>query len=326
MTHRTTTCTSQAPARARATVLLSLLLPACGDTGMTPPPALVEFNTGNLDLIAQTALDAALGLGRVIGPIAGVLRPPGQDGAGGDLRSLILHQLMSLPGVSGALPATSTVTRPGPDGGSVTYTWDDADDDTRISTGDTYAMTFVGYAQGGVTLSGLATVDHLFVQGRPADAGTTWMLTARIAVQNLLVAPGPETHVLTGSTDIVLENRLTVLLLTIRLHADFAAGDSTLLPGNITISNRFTDTTTWQWGEGSVTHPDLTGTVAYTTRGPFQGFDSVPFPNAGVLEVPGRNGAKMTITAMPDFAHLRVETDLDGDGTVDDTRTISWGG
>jgi len=305
--------------------MVSLLLAACGGPGMTPPPPLVEITAGNIDLVAQTALEAALGLGRVIGPIAGVLRPTGQAaGLGVDL--LILHQLMHLPGAGGALPATSTVTLPGPDGGSVTYTWDDADSDQHISTGDTYAMTFVDYAQGGITLSGLATIDHLFVQGSPGDPDTTWKLTARIAVQNLLVAPGAETNVFTGSTSVVLENRLTVLLLTIRLDAEFAAGDATLLPGNITISNRFTDSTTWQLGEGSVTHPDLVGTVAYTTRGPFQGFDSVPFPNAGVLEVAGSHGARMIIYAQPDFAHLRVDTDLDGDGTIDDSRAISWGG
>jgi hypothetical protein len=65
------------------------------------------------------------------------------------------------------------------------------------------------------------------------------------------------------------------------------------------------------------------GTVRYVTKEPFRGYTFDPFPTAGELEIAGSGGAKITVTVV-DGVTVTLETDVDGDGTVDDTRTVNW--
>ena len=308
----------------RPLTLLFLLALSCSDSSAPPPPPLVQMEVANLDLIAHTALHASIGLATVLGPVTGVVQKT-ESGLDGGFARLLLHRLLLSTAGGGTLLAVNTVTVPGPEGGSVTFDWDDRDDDGHVSTGDTFAMTFAGYGENGAVLDGMATFDQLAVQGRPDLADSNWMLTGTVSFADLVVATPNTSVVWRAAIPVYVERRLTVLLLQVLLPADVQAGDATLLAGSDMAFEHFTDETTWLAGHGWVAHAALPGVVQYQNLVPWQGFFGVPFPLTGALEVRGLNHARMTITAI-DSVQVRVQTDLDGNGTIDDTRTIPWDG
>lgn len=303
--------TTTSAARRCLHVCWPLLLLGCDNTSTQVRLPPVQIDATNIELVAQIAIDAALELGRVIGPGLAVLRNGLTTEAARD------------PGHP--LPAVNTGALPGPGGGTVTYSWDDRDDSQAASTGDSYALTFDDYVDTGVTLSGGMTVDHFTLFGELEDPDTNWRASARIGLVNLQATAGNTSRVLNGLVSVDLENRLTVLLLTVRQDGDVTMGDATLLPGNHNVANQFADDTRYELGSGTVQHPAIAGSLAYTTITPFQGSTLDTFPSSGALYVPGAGGALMVITAV-DNTQLLIQTDFNGDGHTDDQRTIPWGG
>lgn len=316
--------TFSAACRVMPAVWSLLLLAACDNTSTQQALPPVQIEAGNIDLVAQTAIDAALELGRVIGPGLAVLR-------GGLTAEAVLDPMSAASRFSARLraghplPAVNTGSRPGPGGGQVDYTWDDHDDSLAASTGDSYALTFSDYVDTGVTLTGGMTVDHFTLFGELENPDTNWRASARVGLVNLAATAGNTTRVLNGVVSVDFENRLTVLLLTVRQDGDVTMGDATLLPGNLNVANQFTDDTRYELGSGTVQHPAFAGSLAYTTITPFQGATFDTFPSSGALYIPGAGGARMLITAV-DNTQLLIQTDLNGDGITDDTRNIPWGG
>ena len=73
---------------------------------------------------------------------------------------------------------------------------------------------------------------------------------------------------------------------------------------------------------GTVNSTALSGSVTYTTTVTFQGAGG-GYPFAGEMLLTGANGATIRLIAL-DETNVRIETDTDGDGVVDDTEDTTW--
>ena len=73
---------------------------------------------------------------------------------------------------------------------------------------------------------------------------------------------------------------------------------------------------------GTVDSSQLGGIISYTTTVTFQGAGA-GYPFAGELLISGADGGTIRLIAL-DATNVRVETDTDGDGTVDDTEDTTW--
>jgi len=73
---------------------------------------------------------------------------------------------------------------------------------------------------------------------------------------------------------------------------------------------------------GTIRDNVLGGTVNFSTPTPLTGMGT-DIPTAGVVLIEGSDGSKITITVMG--VDVLVETDVDGDGTPEDSFTTTWG-
>lgn len=73
---------------------------------------------------------------------------------------------------------------------------------------------------------------------------------------------------------------------------------------------------------GTVDSSQLTGIISFTTPVTFQGAGA-GYPFAGELLITGADGGTIRLIAL-DATNVRIETDTNGDGTVDDTEDTTW--
>ena len=73
---------------------------------------------------------------------------------------------------------------------------------------------------------------------------------------------------------------------------------------------------------GTVDSSQLSGSITYTTPVTFQG-SGEGYPFAGELLITGAGGATIRLVTL-DAINVRIETDTDGDGTVDATEDTTW--
>lgn len=75
-------------------------------------------------------------------------------------------------------------------------------------------------------------------------------------------------------------------------------------------------------GSGTVDSFQLAGAISYTTPVTFQGAGA-DYPFAGELLITGADGGTIRLIAL-DATNVRIETDTNGDGTVDDSEDTTW--
>jgi hypothetical protein len=73
---------------------------------------------------------------------------------------------------------------------------------------------------------------------------------------------------------------------------------------------------------GTVDSSELGGIISYSTAVTFQGAGG-DYPFAGQMLIEGADGATIRLIAL-DAINVRIETDTDGDGTVDFTENTTW--
>jgi hypothetical protein len=104
------------------------------------------------------------------------------------------------------------------DTGEVTTTWNDADDNLQVSTGDTFDTQFdMCFLQDpGVTFDGISTIDNLVVAGDPVNQIVPWSLAATFAYVDLTVTDADDTVIINGDLDL-----------------DFSSDDNIVLNGTV---------------------------------------------------------------------------------------------
>jgi hypothetical protein len=72
---------------------------------------------------------------------------------------------------------------------------------------------------------------------------------------------------------------------------------------------------------GTLDASELPGTIEYSTPVTFEGFDD-NYPHTGELLVTGEDSSARLVTL--DEVDVRIDVDLDGDGTVDTSIASTW--
>jgi len=286
---------------------VSMLLVACngGDHPVAPIPT-TQITAANAVAVASAAVRASLGLADVAGIAARVMTAvPAGLGAGT------------------ALPGTIMVTIPGAQGGEALRTLDDRDDDQRVSTGDGMTIDFMAFGEAGLVLDGVVSVQDLVVQGDLVES-LNWIVRTRLDFIDLVVtsSSGPET--LNGSLWCTREKRDTVFTLELDADQVFDVDGNVLAAGTTLAYPEFRlDGTFAQFGAGAVESEAIGGVVLFEVKVPFMGFQVVPNPNVGELEVRGADGSMLTVRAV-DFDNAEIAVDADGDGVAEQTIPIAW--
>jgi hypothetical protein len=222
-----------------------------------------------------------------------------------------------------ALPGIVMVTIPGAEGGEALRTLDDRDDDQSVSTGDGMTIDFMAFGEAGLVLDGVVSVHELVVQGDLVES-LNWIVQTRLDFTDLMVTSSSGTETLNGSLLCTREKRDTVFTLDLDVAGGFDVAGNELTPGATLSYPEFRlDGTFAQFGAGAVESEAIGGLVEFEVKVPFTGFQVVPNPNVGELEVRGADGSMLTVRAV-DFFNVEIDVDADGDGQAEQTIPVEW--
>ncbi|HEX6813953.1 MAG TPA: hypothetical protein VF384_20185 [Planctomycetota bacterium] len=282
----------------RTTLLCVSLLAACNvdDHAPAPPMPTVPITSANAVLVARAAVGASLGLADVAGIAVAVIT---------------------------ATPPEPTSTIPGSGGGEVVRTWDDRDENARVSTGDLFVLRFTGFGEDGLVLDGEMSFDSLVVDGDLVN-GLSWLLDARLHFDDVAVDSAAGTTTLRGPLWCSREKRATVMTLDLEPAEGLAVDGGEVAAGTpFAYHDYVLDFTFAQYGAGAVASDVIGGLVEFETKVPFTGIQVLPDPSVGELEVRGASGSRLTIRAV-DSVDVELLLDADGDGTAEQTIPLAW--
>jgi hypothetical protein len=213
------------------------------------------------------------------------------------------------------------------DTGEANVTWNDADNDLMISTGDTFDIVFdmCFFADTGTTLDGATSLTNMVVTGDPFNQIAPWGLALTFGFDNLSGTDSAGTVVIDGDLDFDASSDDNVVV-----NLSIAAASLTAQQSDI--SETLTDYVLTQTldlnaltqvisGNGTFTSTLLEGNVALETLQDFVviGDDN---PSAGQMLI--RDSGSSVLVTVLDNINVQLEIDLDLDGTIDETIVVTW--
>ena len=209
--------------------------------------------------------------------------------------------------------------------GTVTLSGNLASPDT-LTPGDTITARFADCDDGeGEVINGLMTMSVTSFQG-DLFAGLMEVGLA-MTFQNLTVTEGSDVYAADGDLDMRMDTRAYPLS-----TYDMSSSSLTVSDGSDTLAvqdfflSAETDETAQPLAytlssSGRIALPGQ-GTVSYGSVQPFTGFGDNA-PDTGVMSIEGAMGTSITATVLSNV-QVQLEMDYDGNGTVDETRTVTW--
>lgn len=297
-----------------------LLLSSCGGSGgggvvVTPPPV----NSATLPITAANAQDITA---NVLGAITSTI----------DIIEIV--DLIGVPAVGGTTPGPANLAVSDIfeevvpcDTGEATITWNDADNDLVISTGDTFDIVFAlcFSADSDTTLDGGTSLSNLVVVGDPFNQIAPWQLATTIGLDNLSGTDSTGTAILDGdlNLDLSSDNNVVVNLaigtdsLTVQQSGITETLSDYVLTQTLDL-NTFTQLISTN---GTLTSTLLEGSVTFETLQDFMliGDDN---PSAGQLLI-SDNSSSVLVTVV-DNINVQLDVDFDLDGMIDQTIVVSW--
>lgn len=220
-------------------------------------------------------------------------------------------------------PGVIVQTLSGPQGGEGVFTWMDRDGDTRYSSGDSFAISFAAYVDGGLDLTGSIVFDGVATVG-DVLAGFAWTITARIDFVSLRVVGAAFETTVNGSMLFEREKRATVTLLTLVADGDIAYGGRILQAGSMLARNEYLiDFSMALFADATIEDLVLGGVLRFSTHTPLTGVQSMPDPWAGSLRVEGGHSSVMDVAAV-DLFNAELKVDLEGDEVIDVVVPVEW--
>jgi hypothetical protein len=213
------------------------------------------------------------------------------------------------------------------DTGTMTMTWDDADDNLEVSTGDSFATEFVMcfLQDPGVTLDGSSTIDNLVVTGDPANQVVPWRLAATFGFVDLTATDAVDTVTIDGDLEfdmgsddnIIIDASVGSALLTVVANSSSESLSDYLLTQVIDV-NALTQTIN---AGGTFSSDILQGSVTFTTLEDFvvMGDDN---PSSGRMLI--SDGSSSVLVIVIDNLNVQLDIDLNLDGTIDQTIMVTW--
>jgi hypothetical protein len=213
------------------------------------------------------------------------------------------------------------------DTGDVTVTWNDADDNFTISTGDTFDAVFdmCFLADSGSTLDGATSLSNIVVIGDPIYEIAPWRLAMSFNFDNLSGTDSSGTATIDGDLDLEMSSDDNVVVNlsigTALLTAQQAGINETLSDYVLTQTFDLNTLTQVINSDGILTSTLLEGSVTFETLQDFViiGDDN---PSSGQLLI-SDNNSSVLVTVLDNMS-VQLEIDLTRDGTIDETIFVTW--
>lgn len=333
---------------------LAIFLGACGGGGddgspsartpNTPPAGSAAITTDNAVTVMRGASQSmmaihmlgGLGGGVVSGAASGRSDAPrtmAAEVAAETIRQLAASQndpRVALTGMQTAPRALRTLDPVNcPDGGTITRSWDDVNNDNRVNSGDTFTFAFDNCVRGMMTRTGSIAVSNFTLTGDPVVNPTQpWRFTGELALRDVAVT-GDEINSRANGT-LALDWRVGTQMMeqaTVRTVGPVTVVDESqtftytdfVATMNMDMSSSTMDTRMTADGKINVAG---VGDLVLTTNTPMvMGMGGMQPTDGAVTVVMGRSRVTAT-TLSPTAVELRV--DPNGDGTVIDTMNSSW--
>jgi len=295
-----------------------VLLASCGGNGgggTTPSPA---PNTATLPITADNAQDITVAVFEAVTSTIDIID---------------IVDLIGIPAISGtnsglAAPVPSDILMViACDTGEATVTWNDADNNSVISTGDTFDVVFdmCFFADSGATLTGATSLTNMVVTGDPITQIAPWGLAITFGFDNLSATDDGGLATINGSLDLDLgsdDNVIVNLSIgTASLSAQASGITETLSDYVLTQTLDLNALTQVISTSGTLTSTLLEGNVTFETLQDFIVFGD-DNPSAGQLLI--RDSSSSVLVTVRDNISIQLEIDLNLDGTIDETIVATW--
>jgi len=242
--------------------------------------------------------------------------------------------LIGVPAVAGAYPGIAKVLvmdiivdPVDCDTGEATVTWNDADNNLAISTGDTFdvvfAMCFLTDIE--TTFDGPTSLTNMVVTGDPFNLIAPWGLALTFGFDNLSATDSAGTLVIDGGLDLALSSENNVVLdlslTTASLTAQQSGISATLSDYLLAETVDLNTLTNMISASGTFTSTLLEGSVTFETLQDFVviGDDN---PSAGQLLI--NDSSSSVLVTVLDNINVQLEIDIDLDGIIDRTIVVTW--
>lgn len=213
------------------------------------------------------------------------------------------------------------------DTGEMTTTWNDADNNLQVSTGDTFdtqfAMCF--FQDSGVTIDGTSTIQDLVVTGDPANQVVPWGLVATFGFIDLIATDAIDTVTINGDIDleissddnVVIDASLGSALLEVDVDGVAESLSDYRMTQLINLNLLLQEIT----ADGIYTSDILQGSVTFETLENFTAFGD-DNPSSGQLLI--SDSSSSVLVTVLDNLNVELGIDLDLDGTIDQTIVVAW--
>jgi hypothetical protein len=307
-------------------IIAAAMLASCGgggNGGPNPPPpppnlAALPITGDNAQDIAAAVLDAATSVAELVSVIDFIGIPTVASSDGG----------LAKPAFAEIVFAETVTDVVACDVGEITRTWDDSDNSSTMSTGDTFDIVFGDCFTGAsaTTIDGAVSLTNLVITGDPVNVIAPWGLASTVGLTDLAITDADGTVTVNGdlgfdsSSDdnIVVTGAVDSTLVTIQFSSgvnEELAGymmaqtsDMNALTSSIDTSGTFTSTVL----EGSVTFETLQSFVAVSDANPSAGEMLISDDTSSVL-----------VTVI-DNVNIQLEIDFDLDGVINRTIVVGW--
>ena len=296
-------------------------LGACGGGGGDDPPPspTVDISSVNRDSVAHAAVAGVWGMAfGVTAPLA--------TGSPGASRSMAAWLQMQSRRAASAVQRERPMAVIGPEevacqvSGTMTVTWNDADNDATLSIGD--VLTTV--ANNCQDVAGETTNGTMVITVVSDTVGRVAMTDLSFDTPRHAMTLNGSVRLQDVSTDTVQTTEGAVRVAVRLKHLTPAFVDT------VTLQDGFVARETYGNGETVIAFDGLLdstaagGVVRLTTptNAPIRQSDADDYPYAGVLQITGRNGALQMTALSAD--QVRLDLDADSNGSFESTSTVAW--
>jgi hypothetical protein len=327
-----------------AVVVLSAgaLLAACGGGGgggggggdsVTTSSNPVTISASNAPDVAAASYKTTAGLegggGGATGFLTGAVAQTNPGGI--DLVDVLISQVKEVPQLASA-EATATLTGAVIsqtvdcfNGGSISFSFDDANNDQQLSNGESLSFTANNCTEDGMVMNGSVSVSNITVSGDPVTA-LPYSMQFSMQVNNFSVTEGAESVALNGGMTLS-EASSDGILFTRSISGNsiqVTEGGVTASLSNFSIAaseNENTLAFTLDLN-ATVNSSELGGSVTMVTDTVFEGF-ALDYPSVGQATITGANNTSVTLIAL-DSVNVRLQIDADGDAVAETIVDTTW--
>jgi len=205
------------------------------------------------------------------------------------------------------------------DEGEVSVTWNDADNNLVISTGDTFDVVsdWCLLADTETWFSGSMSVTNLVVTGDPFNQIAPWGLALTVGLEALPVS-GDLDFDMNSEDNVVVDSSITTDSWS---AADVSFNPHTLSDFVLTETRDLNALTQVVNTSGTFANPYSEGTVVFETLQDFV-IMADDNPSAGQLLI--SDSSSSVLVTVLDNINVQLDIDIDLDGTIDQTIVVTW--